>query len=67
MLNKINWKLYGILLGMAVVSLLLGLPYVASLQGDAITFNLFINLMIFQEKGLKWCYFCYSDLFWTIF
>ena len=45
MIKKINWKLYGILLGMAIVSLILGLPYVASLQGDAITFNLFIRFL----------------------
>ncbi|MFO7814573.1 MAG: CPBP family intramembrane glutamic endopeptidase [Halanaerobiales bacterium] len=43
MLKSINWKLYGILLLITIISLILGLPYVAGLQGAQITFNLFFR------------------------
>lgn len=43
MFKSINLKLYVILLLMSIVSLILGLPYVASLQGDKITFDLFLS------------------------
>ena len=41
--RSINWKLYAILLLITIISLILGLPYVAGLQGDKITFNLFFR------------------------
>lgn len=41
--RSINWKLYVVLLLITIISLTLGLPYVAGLQGDQITFNLFFR------------------------
>src|SRR6056297_4282779 len=50
MLKTINWKLYGTLLAMTLISLVLGLPYIASIQGDTVTFALFIRF--FSIYGL---------------
>ncbi len=41
--SSINWKLYGVLLLITTISLILGLPYVAGLQGDQLTFSLFFR------------------------
>ncbi len=41
--SSINWKLYGVLLLITIIALILGLPYIAGLQGDQITFNLFFR------------------------
>jgi hypothetical protein len=41
--RSINWKLYGILLLVTIIATILGLPYVAGLQGDKITYSLFFR------------------------
>lgn len=46
MFKSINWKLYLILLTLSIISLILGLPYIAGIQGDPITFSLFIRFIL---------------------
>ena len=48
MLKTFDWKLYTVLLIMTLISLLMGLPYIAALQGDTITTDLFISFIGFN-------------------
>lgn len=45
-MKNINWKLYFFLLFITIIALILGFPYLVTIQGDQITLLLFLTFML---------------------